>query len=68
MDGIARAPHPNVTLGATLLSMVVAWFIYAPIHELLHVLGCVATGGTVSELEIQPIYGGALRGGEGGRK
>ena len=29
-----------------------------PLHELLHVLGCVATGGTITRLEISPIYGG----------
>jgi hypothetical protein len=60
MDGVARAPRPYVALAATPLAMALAWFVYTPIHELLHVLGCVATGGAVSELEIQPIYGGAL--------
>ena len=60
MDGIASAPRPYLALAATLLAMILAWFVYTPIHELLHVLGCVATGGTVSELEIQPIYGGLL--------
>jgi len=38
---------------------VVAW-VYVPIHELLHVLGCVGTGGTVDRLEISPEYGAAL--------
>ena len=42
------------------LAVVVAWFVYVPIHELLHVLGCVATGGRVSELQVDPLYGGAL--------
>jgi len=60
IDGVARAPRPYVALAATGLAMVLAWFVYTPIHELLHVLGCVATGGTVSELEIRPVYGGAL--------
>ena len=60
IDGVARAPRPYVALAATGLAMVLAWFVYTPIHELLHVLGCVAAGGSVSELEIQPIYGGAL--------
>jgi hypothetical protein len=60
MDGVASAPRPFLALAATLLAMILAWFVYTPIHELLHVLGCVATGGSVSELEIQPIYGGAL--------
>lgn len=40
--------------------MVLTWFVYVPVHELLRVLGCVATGGTVTSLQIQPICGGAL--------
>jgi len=36
-----------------------AW-IYVPAHELLHVLGCVATGGTVNRLELSPEYGAAF--------
>ena len=36
------------------------WYVYVPIHELLHALGCVASGGSVTALEIQVQYGGAL--------
>lgn len=45
-----------------LLSMLVTWIIYVPIHELLHVGGYVATGGPISEavLEIKPMYGGKI--------
>ena len=42
------------------VSLIVAWYVYVPIHELLHALGCVATGGSVTTLEIQTQYGGAL--------
>lgn len=42
------------------VGMVVAWWLYVPVHELLHALGCVATGGTVTRLEIAPLYGGHL--------
>ena len=42
------------------ISLVVTWFLYVPVHELLHVLGCVMTGGSISELEVAPQYGGAL--------
>lgn len=42
------------------VSLVVAWYVYVPIHELLHALGCLATGGSVTTLEIQTQYGGAL--------
>ncbi len=42
------------------VSLTVAWTVYVPIHELLHALGCAATGGTVTTLEIQTRYGGAI--------
>lgn len=40
--------------------LVVGWWIYVPVHELLHALACMAAGGEVSRLEIAPLYGGAL--------
>ena len=40
--------------------LVAGWWVYVPIHELSHALACLATGGTVSRLEIDPLYGGAL--------
>ena len=43
-----------------LIGALAAWWVYVPTHELLHALACVATGGTVSRLEIDPLYGGAL--------
>ncbi len=49
-----------VGLGLLLLGLVAGWFVYVPIHELLHAAGCVATGGTISQLEIDGKYGGAL--------
>lgn len=39
------------------ISLVVVWHVYVPIHELLHVAGCVLMGGTVNELALQPQYG-----------
>lgn len=56
---IAKKPNPRVLI-AVLLSVAVTWWIYVPIHELLHVAGCVWTGGTVTELQIAPQYGAAL--------
>ena len=41
-----------------LAGFVVSQWLLVPLHELLHVLGCVATGGIVSRLEIGPLYGG----------
>jgi hypothetical protein len=42
------------------LGLVVTWYAYVPVHELLHALGCMAAGGEVTQLEIQAQYGGAL--------
>jgi hypothetical protein len=41
-------------------STAAAWVVYVPIHELLHALGCLATGGSVEELQIGVLYGGAI--------
>ncbi len=40
--------------------LVAGWWIYVPIHELMHAFACLVTGGTISRLEIDPLYGGAL--------
>jgi len=46
---------------AALLAALACWWIYLPVHELLHALGCVAGGGSVTRLEIDAIYGAAGR-------
>jgi multidrug transporter EmrE-like cation transporter len=40
--------------------LIAGWFVTVPIHELLHVAGCLISGGDVMELTIQPMYGGTL--------
>lgn len=45
-------------IGASVAALA-AWWIYLPAHELLHALGCIAGGGTVTRLEIDAIYGAA---------
>jgi hypothetical protein len=40
-------------------SVLVAWWIYVPLHELAHAWGCLLTGGDVTRLEIDEIYGAA---------
>ena len=52
--------NPFKVLGPMLISMIVTWFIYVPIHEMLHVVGVVAPGGEVSVLEVAPRYGGTI--------
>jgi hypothetical protein len=47
-------------MGALLFATLGAWFLYVPVHELLHASGCLAAGGKVEELQIAPQYGGAV--------
>jgi hypothetical protein len=60
MEQLMDGPHGHRALAIALASLVVTWFVYVPVHELLHVAGCLVTGGSVSVLEIQAVYGGAL--------
>ena len=60
LEGLADLRRPYVALSLTGVSLVATWFVYVPIHELLHAVGCVVTGGEVSRLEIAPQYGAAL--------
>ena len=50
---------PLLAFGIAVLTVAIAWWIYVPVHELLHAVGCLITGGEVAELQIQAIYGGA---------
>lgn len=43
-----------------LAGLLAGWWIYVPLHELLHAAACLAAGGEVTRLEIAPQYGGAL--------
>ncbi|HSN88189.1 MAG TPA: hypothetical protein VL025_15630 [Thermoanaerobaculia bacterium] len=47
-------------LSLTLLGLAAGWWVYVPLHELLHAAACLAAGGEVTRLEIAPQYGGAL--------
>jgi hypothetical protein len=62
MAAFARALPESPWLGlATLfIGCTVAWWIYVPLHELAHAFGCLATGGSVTRLEIDARYGAAL--------
>jgi hypothetical protein len=42
------------------IGLAAGWWIYVPVHELLHALACLAGGGDVTRLEIGHLYGGAL--------
>jgi hypothetical protein len=55
--GVAGA---RLALPLFLAMALLFWWFYVPIHELLHVLGCVLAGGTVSEVRIGRWVGGTL--------
>jgi hypothetical protein len=42
------------------LGLIAGWWLYVPVHELLHAAACWAAGGTVTRLEVDRLYGGAL--------
>lgn len=42
------------------LGLGLGWWLYVPIHEMLHAGACIAAGGQVDRLEIDGMYGGAL--------
>lgn len=54
---LARGAVALAWVGAGLLA---GWWIYVPLHELAHAFGCLAAGGSVSRLEIDPMYGAGL--------
>jgi len=60
MEPVMRIRNPIKAMAPMMIAMIVTWFFYVPVHELLHVLGCIATGGSVSELSLRPWYGGTI--------
>jgi hypothetical protein len=42
------------------LGLLAGWWVYVPLHELLHAAACLGAGGEVTRLEIGRAYGGAL--------
>ncbi len=52
-----RGGRALVAVGAGLAA---GYWLYVPLHELLHAFACMATGGTVTRLEIAPLFGGGL--------
>ncbi len=43
-----------------LLGVLLGWWIYVPLHEFLHVGGCLLGGGQVKTLHLDPLYGGHI--------
>jgi hypothetical protein len=55
-----RPGRQALSISVMMFLSLLSWFVYVPVHELLHAFGCMATGGSVSRLEIAPLYGGAV--------
>ncbi|HEX2162712.1 MAG TPA: hypothetical protein VHM02_02065 [Thermoanaerobaculia bacterium] len=60
LRGEARALGRPVDLLWVIAGLALGWWLYVPVHELLHAAGCLLAGGEVHRLEIDPLYGGAL--------
>ena len=43
-----------------LVGLLLGWWIYVPLHEFLHVAGCLLGGGQVATLHLDPLYGGHI--------
>jgi hypothetical protein len=56
LDPVLRPAH----VAAVVAGCVLSWWLYVPLHELAHALGCTLGGGEVSRLDIDPIYGARL--------
>ena len=60
LRGLDASLRATRDLLPALAGLILGWWIYVPVHELLHAAACAAAGGGVSRLEIDPLYGGAL--------
>ncbi|MFL6195357.1 MAG: hypothetical protein ACJ75H_14365 [Thermoanaerobaculia bacterium] len=61
LHGLDRCLDSGVRgLAWAALGLLAGWWVYVPLHELLHAAACRLAGGAVTRLEIDRIYGGAL--------
>ncbi|MHC5110250.1 MAG: hypothetical protein ACYTHJ_10270 [Planctomycetota bacterium] len=60
MGHVMVGTSPGRAMAPMIITMIATWFVYVPIHELLHAYGCVWTGGEISTLEIKSYYFGNL--------
>lgn len=60
IDFRTKYPQPFLALLMFLIPAAAFWWIYVPVHEFFHVFGCWGGGGTVTQLDIDHLYGGAL--------
>jgi hypothetical protein len=53
-------PSPRVRMLWAFFLLWAIWHVYVPIHEMFHVFAALATGGTVTEIALEPQYGGTI--------
>ena len=56
LDSVLEGKAPR--LAQVMIGLLAGWWVYVPVHELSHAGACWMAGGTVSRLEIDPMYGG----------
>ena len=59
-EDLLQGTNPVLNLAGILAGLLLSWWIYVPVHELLHAGGCWLGGGHVWRLEIEKIYGGGV--------
>lgn len=59
LDFLARMPGMS-GMAWMMAGLLAGWWLYVPVHELLHVAGLVLTGGTITRLEMDALYGAHL--------
>jgi len=52
----------RISAVVALVALVLSWWVYVPVHEIFHAVGCLLGGGEVSRLDIKPVYGAVLLG------
>ncbi len=61
LDGLERVLDGRLSrLAAVFAGLAAGWWVYVPVHELLHAAGCRLAGGRVDRLDIDPLYGADL--------
>lgn len=57
---ILSSSNAAKTLFLLFSGLAIGWWIYVPVHELMHAAGCLIGGGEVHRLEIKPLYGAVI--------
>lgn len=60
LEALASVRSPGLAMFLMIVSLILTWFLYVGVHEMLHVAGCLITGGGVTRLEMSPTYGAHL--------